>query len=81
MGIPRRHRLAPWAKGADCLCCGPQSRRGVAEVTTPLSSASRLAFLMGASNASVPRLADACVEPMRGLPQEVCIRIFELSCR
>lgn len=85
MGVERRgtrsHRMAPWANGGNCVCCGPQSRRGVAEVITPLSHASRLAFLMGASNTSVPRLAEACVEAMRDLPQEVCMRIFDMSCR
>ncbi len=34
---------------------------------------------MGASNTSVPSLAEGCPQPMRQLPREVCARIFDLS--
>eukprot|EP00967_Tisochrysis_lutea_P122523 scaffold202865_cov31-Tisochrysis_lutea.AAC.1 len=72
-----------------CPCCvpgglpfvgqvGAAQRNQVVETKVFLSAAARLAFLMGSSNASVPRLAEECVEPMRCLPREVLRRIFDL---
>ena len=73
-----RHRSAPFG-GCTAACCNPAARREVRETITPLPAPCRLAFLMGASNTSVPSLAEGCVAPMRRLPREVCTRIFELS--
>ena len=39
----------------------------------------RLAFLMGASNARAPRLAESCAPSMRSLPQDVLQRIFQFA--
>ena len=67
----------------SCECC-PASR-AVAQLysrethyrAVPLPWSARLAFLMGASNTAVPRLADGCVESLRNLPPKVISRIFD----
>lgn len=68
--------------GCECCVDGPSGRaaaghRDVVERELPLLAAARLAFLMGASNTSVPRLAACCVEPMRGLQHELLRRILD----
>jgi hypothetical protein len=81
-------RQAPRPFGG-CVCCvgtdvlaGPAASLAVSHETVerelPLPAAARLAFLMGASNTSVPRLAAHCVEPLRNLQHELLKRILDL---
>ena len=78
--VRRDHRRAPFSTrrhdgvggfAMGCACCEPSARREVIEWSTPLPLPSKMAFLMGASNTSAPRLAEGVVGSMRQLPREV----------
>ena len=62
--------------GCTLPCCEPNARREVVEWSVPLPLACRIAFCMGASNASVPRLSADCAPSMLRLPLAVLQLIF-----
>ena len=74
------------AFGVECDCCPPgglsflpaHAKLQNQVIPARLAPAQRVAFLMGASNTSAPRLAEECVRPLRCLPLEAIRRIFEL---
>ena len=81
----RRRAVGGHGAFGGCACCvvpivptGRPAAQSLNVRRVPLSHDARLAFLMGSSNtSSASRLAADCVEPLRDLPSEVVIRIFE----
>ena len=72
-----RHRRGAPFGGCNLECCAPGARKELVQRKAPLNVEARIAFLMGARNTAVPRLAHGCVASMRLLTQEICQKIFE----